>query len=208
MRMDEPFNGSGGRAASQAYWNAFNKLRDAWREVFDDELEKRGSRGMEAYENALSFIKGRLQQDATGERALRVVLDVAPEDDIGKTLLGADLDDLSPNAIKQAIRNQIDATRQRGRSRTPLRPLLRAALDALFDEAGFRRPNVGPNRHWARLHQYLRELEDETDWSPDGRGFRLANAGGRGPVAQLPRDPGRLDVIIDSNYLWTMRTDA
>lgn len=208
MRMVELRGGDGGRAASQAYWNAFNKLRDAWREVFDDELEKRGSRGMEAYENALSLIKRRLREDVAGELAFRTVLDVAPGDDIGKALLWADLDDLPPNAIKQAIRNQIDATRQQERNRTSLRPLLRAALDTLFAEVGSRRPNVGPNRHWPRLRQYLRELEDETDWSPAGRGFRLANAGGRGPVARLPTDPGRLDVIIDPDYLWPMRRDA
>lgn len=202
MRLDGLFGGDGGKGASQAYWNAFNKLRDAWREVFDDELEKNGSRGMEAYENALSFIKRKLRDDATGERALRTVLDVAPEDDIGKALLGADLDDIPPKIIKQSIRDQVDKKREQGRIRISLRPLLRAALDTLFDGTSSRRPNVGPNRHWYRLHQYLRELEDETDWSPDGRGFRLANAGGRGPVAQFPRDPGRLDVIIDPEFLW------
>lgn len=200
--MEEPFSRDTGKAASQAYWNAFNKLRDAWREVFDDELEKTGTRGMEAYENALLFIKRRLQEDVAGEQALLVALDVAAEEDIGKALLRADLDDLSPNVIKQAIRKRIDDLRGQGRSRMPLRPLLRSSLDALFEGGTVRRPNVGPNRHWLRLHQYLRELEDETDWSPDGRGFRLANAGGRGPVAQLPRDPAKLDAIIDPNFLW------
>ncbi|WP_242095379.1 hypothetical protein [Sphingomonas sp. CROZ-RG-20F-R02-07] len=200
--MNGMFGDDGGKGASQAYWNAFSKLREAWREVFDDELAKTGTRGMEAYENALVFIKSKLQQDKTGDRAFRAALDVAPDDDIGKALLAVDLDDLAPNVIKQAIRDKVEALREHGRARHPLRPLLRAALDALFESDSVRRPHVGANRHWERLHQYLRELENETDWTPDGRGFRLANAGGRGPVAQLPRDPGKLDVIVDPEYLW------
>jgi hypothetical protein len=38
-------------------------------------------------------------------------------------------------------------------------------------------------------------------WSPDGRGLRLANAGGRGPVAREPQDPSLLTAVIDPDYL-------
>ena len=90
---------------------------------------------------------------------------------------------------------------RRGTGRYEMRDVLRAVLDTLFDASTTRRPRVGANRHWRRLLQYLRELEQETDWSPDGRGVRLANRGGRGPVALEPRDPGLLRLIIDVGFI-------
>jgi len=198
--MDELLGSDGGgKPASQAYWNALRKLRDAWREVFNEELEAHGSRAMETFENALENFKERLRQDAAGGKRLLDVLDVQPGEDIDEVLLGwADLDDFTPNRIKAAMLAEFES---RGRGRHELRAILRATLDRLFDESRTRRPRVGPNRHWSRLLQYLRELEEATDWSPDGRGFRLANIGGRGPVAREPRDPGLLSAIIDPEYL-------
>ncbi|HEY7810965.1 MAG TPA: hypothetical protein VIA98_11345 [Allosphingosinicella sp.] len=90
---------------------------------------------------------------------------------------------------------------RRGGGRFELRAILRAVLDLLFGDSRTRRPRVGPNRHWPRLLQYLRELEEATDWSPDGRGMRLVNIGGRGPVAREPRDPALLAVIVEPDYL-------
>lgn len=200
LRIDELLEAnSGGKPASQAYWNALRKLRGAWREVFDEELEAHGHRAMETFENALVNLKLRLKQDAVGGKRLLDVLDVQPDEDIEDVLLGwADLDDLTPNRIKAAMLSELHKC---GKGRFELRPILRAVLDKLFDHSTTRRPRVAANRHWPRLLQYLRELEEATDWSPDGRGMRLANVGGRGPVAHDPRDPSRLSVVVDPDYL-------
>lgn len=189
----------GGKPASQAYWNALRKLQDAWREVFNDELEAHGSRAMERFEDALGSLKQRLLEDATGGKRLLEVLDVQAGEDIEEVLLAwADMDDLTPKRVKAALLMEVQ---NRGKGRFELRPVLRAVLDVLFDDTRTRRPRVGPNRHWPRLLQYLRELEEDTDWSPEGRGVRLANAGGRGPVARQPQDPRLLSIVIDPDYL-------
>lgn len=200
LRLDEQLESNeGGRRASQAYWNALRKLRGAWREVFSEELEAHGVRAMETFENALENLKTRLLQDAEGGKRLLDILDVQPGEDVGEVLLGwANIDDLTPNQVKAAMLAEF---RIRGEGRFDLRPILRAVLDAAFSDARTRRPRAGPNRHWPRLLQYLREIEEETDWSPDGRGIRLANIGGRGPVARDPRDPGLLSVVINPDYL-------
>lgn len=199
MRLDELLEANGGKPASQAYWNALRKLRDAWRDVFGEELDSHGSRAMETYENALETLKVRLRQDAAGGKRLLDMLDVKADEDVGEVLLGwADLDDLPPNAIKAAI---LEECQSQGEGRHDLRTVLRPALDKLFGGTKTRRPRIGANRHWPRLLQYLRELEEETDWSPDGRGIRLANIGGRGPVARHPRDPTSLSAIIEPDYL-------
>lgn len=189
----------GGKPASQAYWNALRKLQDAWREVFNDELEAHGSRAMERFEDALGRLKQRLRENAVGGKRLLEVLDVKAGEDIEEVLLAwADMDDLTPKQVKAALLMEVQ---NRGRGRFELRSVLRAVLDVLFDDTRTRRPRVGPNRHWPRLLQYLRELEEDAYWSPEGRGVRLANAGGRGPVARQPRDPGLLSILIDPDYL-------
>lgn len=190
----------GGKAASQAYWNALNMLRDAWRYVLDEELETPpGNRAKEAFENALDQVKKRLNEDAVEGERLRNRLDVDSSESIRDVLLGrADLDDRTPNQIKAAM---FTAFQGKGVGRFELSAVLRDVLDALFDARDMRRPRVGANRHWPRLLQYLREIEEETDWSPDGRGIKLTNSGGRGPVASEPRDPLRLCIIINPDYL-------
>lgn len=198
MRLDEIFGSDGGKGASQAYWNARTKLRAAWREVFDEDLDGEGSRAMEAFENALENAKRRLLKDKAGEKRLRQALDIEPDEEIRSALLeNADLDDLSPKRVKAAM---LDECHRRGRGRHDLRAFLRVVLDGLYNVKTMRRPNVGANRHWPRLRQYLRELEYETDWSPDGRGVRLANIGGGGRVAREPADPSRLSIIIDPDF--------
>lgn len=199
MRLDELLEpNGGGKPASQAYWNALRKLREAWREIFDDELEADGSRAMEAFESAIENLKKRFRDDDVRGKQLLAILDVQPGEDIGELLLNeADLDDLSPNAIKASIFTELQ---RRGEGQHELRAILRAVLDALFTDDSVRRPRVGANRHWPRLRQYLRELEKETDWSPDGRGIRLVNSSRRGPVAKEPTDPSRLNLLIDPAY--------
>ena len=201
--IDDAFSfAAGGKAAAQAYWNAKRALCDAWREVFDEELEARGVRGKEAFEDAVSNAKIQLRAKVAGETKLRSVLDVEPGDDLGEALLtSADLDDLPPNIIKESMRRHIEACVDDGNLRPSVRTVLRSTLSELFSEEEVRRPNVGANRHWPRLLQYLRELEFETDYSPDGRGVRIANIGGRGPVAQSTPDPSRLSLIIEPAFL-------
>lgn len=189
----------GGKLASQAYSNALRKLQQAYEEVYDEELESYGDRPMARFESALNSLKKRLSQDA--ERGKRVLdfLDIEPGEDIGTVLLGdADIDSIAPKPIKTAMYAEF---RSLEKGRFELRPILRRVLDEVFTDPAIRRPHVGANRHWPRLRQYLREIEDETNLLPDGQGMRLANKSGRGPVAQYPTDPGRLSVVIDPDYL-------
>ncbi len=189
----------GGKLASQAYWNALRKLQHACEEVFGEELETYGDRPMALFESALESLKRRLSQDAEQGKRVLDILDIEPGEDIAAVLLSnADIDSLAPKPIKTAMYGEF---RSLGKGRFELRPILRRVLDEVFTDSAIRRPRVGANRHWPRLRQYLREIEDETNWLPDGQGMRLANKSGRGPVAQFPTDPSRLSVIIDPDYL-------
>lgn len=199
MRAEEIFETHGGKYAAQAYWNALAKLRAAWREVFKEELPTVGNRAMDAFEQAIALMKARLASDAGAGQKLRDLLDIDAKEDIAEVLLGwADMDDVAPKAVKRAIAEECEKL---GKGRHELRTLLRPVLDTVFAGDKTRRPRVGANRHWPRLLQYRREVEEETDWSPAGRGLRLMNAGGGGAVARVPSDPATLAVRVDPDYL-------
>lgn len=188
----------GGKRASQAYWNALKMLRVAWKKVSKDEIElPTHSNGAKAsYQLALDIITRRLEGNSKQDQQFREFLDVGDRESITEALLGGNayMDDVTPWQVKQEIYEQ---ALQLGSGRHELNTLLRRVLDNIFTKKGMRKPRVGQNRHWPRLYQYIRELEEETERN----GMRLVNAGGRGPIANNPSDPNRLAIWIDSEYL-------
>ena len=198
MLLNELLESHGGKNAAQAYWNALTKLRVAWREVYDEDLATVGNNAKDAFAQAIQLMKDRLSADAPGEKQLRDALDVDPREDIAEVLLRyADMDDVTPNVVKQAMLEQCVRL---GNGRHELRSLLRPVLDRVFSDEKTRRPRVGANRHWPRLLQYVREIEDDTDWDV-GKGVHLMNSGGGGRVAEMPQDPGTLTIKIDAAFL-------
>jgi len=190
---------SGGRAAAQAYWNAVRKLRQIWRDLFYEELPSNTPSAKGTYDLVLAHIKEKISSEKNRYGQIYKELDIDEGDFIeGVMINSADFDDLSPNLIKSEI---VKECSRRGNGKFPLRDVLRGVFDKLFSDKSLRRPNVGANRHWPRVLQYLRELEAETDNSPDGQGIRLRNSCGHGRVAANPRDPGKLDIAIDTNYI-------
>jgi hypothetical protein len=160
LRLDELFDSQGGKAASQVYWNALKTLRAAWKEVFNEDLPTEGNLAKAAFEQAILQVRQRLANDAVGEKRLRAELDVDASDDIAEVLLSyVDMDDFPPRVVKQAMREE---SIRLGEGRHELRSLLRAVLDSVQADPKMRRRRAGANRHWPRLLQYLRELEEET----------------------------------------------
>ncbi len=187
MHRSDPDDG--GKKASQAYWNALKILKYAFREATGEELTAGGSSAKQAFQLAVEEIEVRLRMDRALDKAIRTRLDLDPDEDIVTNFFGRDdIDDRSPNEVKEAILAEL---LHRGTGRFELRPILRAALDTLFDDPERKKPRVGANRHWPRLLHYLREIEEETG------GIRPTDISGRGRVARTPADPGRLGIQID-----------
>lgn len=113
-----------------------------------------------------------------------------------------DIDDVSPNMFKNAIYAEAEArTSAEEIVDVVLDAFLRGAVTRAMEGIGWkRRLNVGVNRHFPRMLQWLREVEEETT---DGRGggLRLMNRGGGGRVAAEPVGPADLKVRLDPNLL-------
>ena len=198
LLLENLFESDGGKHAAKAYWNALTKLRAAWKEVFHEDLPTVGNRAKDAFEQAVAQMKERLAKDTMGERRLRTALDVDEKEDIAEVLLGnADMDDVPPKLVKDAMLEQCIIL---GGGRHDLGALLRPVLGKVFADGKTRRPRLGANRHWPRLLQYVRELEEDTNW-PTGKGVHLMNAGGGGRVARRPANPADLVVRIDPEHL-------
>ncbi|HQS07640.1 MAG TPA: hypothetical protein PLK13_02345 [Xanthobacteraceae bacterium] len=116
-------------------------------------------------------------------------------------LVPVEIDDASPNAFKNACREE---ARDRSRGDVydlPLNEFLRGVINRVGSTMGWkRRMNIGANRHFPRMVQWLRELESETACE-DGNGFWLLNQSGAGRIRENPVDPSILKIRIDPAYL-------
>lgn len=113
-----------------------------------------------------------------------------------------DIDDVPPNTFKNAILAEAGARTSAGEVvDVELDAFLRGVVSRTMEGIGWRRRvNVGQNRHFPRMVQWLREVEDETAGERSG-GLRLMNRGGGGKVAAEPDGPVGLKVRLDPALL-------
>ncbi len=65
---------------------------------------------------------------------------------------------------------------------------LSAVIRRIFVDNGIRgRINIGRNRHFPRLYQWLCEYARRTEWD-EGTGLKIRNISGRGRIAHSPAD--------------------
>lgn len=197
-------------ASSKTYNKVISEIKKAWFEAFGEELVVRGSAPTSRFESMVDELRRRWTRHEDKERLI-VALDLegderkSVEDVIDK--LAADnlvknVDDLTANQIFSAIHAvAFDAGSDDELVEMELDEFLRLVLRQIFDGNKIRgRINIGPNRHFPRLFQWLSEYARSTEWE-DGIGLKIRNLSGRGRVAQYPIDPKLLKVVIDRGYL-------
>ena len=174
-------------------------MRSAWRDVFGEDFPARGIRPHEVFEHGLALVRARRESDPASMLRFDEILDVQAQEDLAGMLLDhADVDSLTPMLVKKVM---LAECRRLGAARIELPRFLQSALARLFADAEARIPSIGPNRHWPRLRQYLRELEAATDNSPSGRGVHIINSIGAGRAGREPKDPCQLVIRIDPRHL-------
>lgn len=206
---------SGAKLGGQIYWNAINALREVWFEIYGETIEISVS-GKAGFRRLLDEIKYKLVEKhgvAQVAQALNeqgydldeaITADQLLENLLEPKVAGiTSVDDITPNEFKGAIYHVAELERERGNESedVPLDVFLRRALDHLWKTKGLSgRFNVGENRHFPRMFQWVKEVAAETDWG-DEKGLRLLNASKRGAIKANPAGPKGLLVRLNFNAI-------
>ncbi|WP_295388512.1 hypothetical protein [uncultured Thiodictyon sp.] len=206
---DFSLDGHGKVVASKAINKVVSNIRSVWEQVFNEPMEIRGSSPTDRFRSVLEQLESALRRDDKGRITevldmdeSKSVIDIIEELAEPDVQLVTDVSDLTPNQIKQAI---YEVARRLGNDEEKvdvnMQVFLRKTLDQVFETALLKgRINVGENRHFPRLLQWLMECEEETDWG-DSQGIHILNAALSGRVARNPTNPSKLLVRIDRSYL-------
>ncbi len=139
-----------------------------------------------------------LEEGGNEKKSVEDVIDKLAADNLVKSV-----DDLTANQIFAAIHAvAFDSGSDRELVEMGLDRFLRLVVRRIFDDNKINgRINIGPNRHFPRLFQWLGEYAKSTEWE-DGVGLKIRNLSGRGRVTRYPTtDPKLLKVVIDRGYL-------
>lgn len=120
----------------------------------------------------------------------------------GRVSLPPDIDDVSPNLFKSSCVAEAKRHPEGEVVDVALPEFLRAVMKAVGSKMGWsKRVNIGANRHFPRMVEWLREIQNESEWEDGNFGLRLMNLKGAGQVRSYPTDPATLKIRIRSDYL-------
>lgn len=146
-----------------------------------------------------SDLGGKLKKAAEDDRVLSSLIQETL--DTPNDVLPPDVDDVPPSVFKGAIWTEALDRASDESVDVDLDVFLRPVIVRIITAMGWmRRFNVGENSHFPRMIQWLREVQDESEYE-GGIGFRLMNRSGSGRVAACPRGPYGLKVRIDGAWL-------
>lgn len=195
----------------RTYGAATRHMMKVWEDVTDKPMDTLSGYPKDLFREALGYFVRAMESGNAA--ALRTKLDEAMGDDailrslIDDSLaspveaLAPDVDDVPPSIFKKAIwAEALDRVGDEAVD-VDLDDFLRAVVSRVIGEMGWkRRFNVGENRHFPRMVQWLLEVEDETTWD-EGVGLHLMNRASAGRVALYPVNPYNLKVRLDTNWL-------
>lgn len=207
---DVPTPGSFYDGCIKTYGAATRLMGEVWEETVGEPMGKLSGYPKDRFRQALDRYAKAI---ATGTSGLdKGIRGAAQADDVLKSFildemkdpfapLAPDVDDVAPSLFKKAIWDEALALADDEPIDVNLDEFLRAVVKRIGTEMNWsRRINVGENRHFPRMVQWLREVEYDTT-TDDGVGLRLLNRAGRGRVAAYPTGPQTLKVRVDASYL-------
>ncbi|MGR9171697.1 hypothetical protein [Rhizobium sp. KDH_Rht_773_N] len=196
-------------ASARTYSKVISMIQNAWDECFTEKLEIKGDSPTGRFNYLLEKLKERFK-DPESKRKIEYALDVdhleSPDEIVtiltGKEGILRNVDDLTANQILTSISNvAFDMADRQQPNDVELVIFLRGVIRDIFEKNSLvGRINIGANRHFPRLFQWLTEFENNTDWGTN-KGFHIKNISGRGRVKRMPTDPRTLKVTLDIRYL-------
>ena len=195
----------------RTYGAATRHMMEVWEDMTGEPMETLSGYPKDRFRKALGYFVRAMESGDASE--LRAELNEATENNENvKSLIedslafpekasAADIDDVPPSVFKRAI--WAEAIDRAGDETVDvnLDDFLRAVVARVIDDIGWeRRFNVGENRHFPRMVQWLREVEEETTWD-EGVGLYLMNRASAGRVASYPTNPRTLKVRLNKDLL-------
>ncbi|QTK81966.1 Hypothetical protein AT6N2_L1154 [Agrobacterium tumefaciens] len=198
-------------AASKTYSKVITEVKAAWFEAFGSEMTVHGDLPRARFENMLAQLRERWSRDRDKARLFEALdldakLGAGSVEDLVEAVADdsvvRSVDDLTPNQILSAIEaTAYEISTGGGPVEIDMASFLRAVIRCVFANNDIRgRINIGSNRHFPRLYQWLCEYARRTEWS-GGSGFKIRNLSGKGRIAKHPADPKELKVIVDRAFL-------
>lgn len=181
--------------ASKTYGKVINEIKAAWCEAFGSEMVIFGSHPRARFENVLDQLREKWAQAADKARLIEALdvealpsLDDSIEDlieTVADDTFVRSVDDLTANQILAAIEVvSYEAGSDEGRVEMDMASFLKSVIRRIFVDNGIKgRINIGRNRHFPRLYQWLCEYVQRTEWD-EGTGLKIHNISGRGRVAR------------------------
>jgi hypothetical protein len=208
---DKNFNYDEMIGASKALGRVIREIKAAWLEAFGTEMIVGGSSPSARFDHLLEQLRakwaGKHDRDLLIEaldieglgsvHSVENAVEMVSDDSVLRNV-----DDLTANQILLAMEAVAwESSSEDGVVELELSNYLRTVVRRVFADNDIKgRINVGPNRHFPRLFQWLTEYAQRTVWD-GGAGLKIRNLSGRGRVARCPRDPRLLKVVIDRGYL-------
>lgn len=195
----------------KTYGAATRHMTEVWESVTGEPMGTLSGYPKDRFREALGYFV-RAMRDSNGIK-LQEVLRAATKGDEALTSLiedsfdapndppPPDVDDVPPSMFKRAIWDEALERAGDKAVDVDLDVFLRSVVARVVNGMGWEgRINVGKNRHFPRMFQWLREVHEETV-TDDGVGFRLLNRSSTGRVAAYPTSPHALKVRLDGRWL-------
>ncbi|UIJ83142.1 hypothetical protein [Rhizobium leguminosarum] len=198
--------------ASKALGKVIREIRAAWLEAFGTEMVVGGATPSARFDDLLAQLRAKWAGKRDRERLIEALdieeLGTAASDIehvvefVSDTTFLRNVDDLTPNQVLSAMAAVAwDESSDDGAIEVELASFLRIVIKRIFGDNNLKgRINIGTNRHFPRLYQWLTEYAEQTAWE-GGSGLKIRNLSGRGRVARHPRDPKLLKVVINRAFL-------
>ena len=198
------------KGSVMTYRKAISLMSASWERVTGKALDVGNRQPLEAFKEALRQFETRLNksqkesvlqslhgdaaEDLEVEDLIKDAIKVSPEK--RSNFLNRDMDLVPPRLCLETMREVALASVVNDKvTILPLRDYLVEVMRALAPRMGWTPPlQVGSNRHFPRIWQWLSELSKESR-TDESYGIRVINA--QGPVARHPEGPDGLRVKID-----------
>lgn len=199
-------------ASSKTYNKVISEIKNVWLDAFGEEMKVAGDQPTQRFASMIRELRQLFIDRAQKQKFIDAFdMDIqegaeATVEDVLSSVANdsvlRNVDDLTANQILKAMEIvAFECGSDDELVDMNMADFLRLVVRNIFLENDINgRINIGANRHFPRLYQWLTEYAESTELA-GGTGLKVRNLSGKGRVARNPVDPTSLKVVINRQYL-------